>query len=155
MSAESVAFFVPGIPAPQGSKRAFVVKGRPVMTEASARSRPWRTEVNHCAHAARPEGWDAGVPVVVELDFGFARPKSHLTSKGELRKGRRWSMTSKPDIDKLARNILDALIGALFVDDAQVVHLVLRKHYVDDVLGRHASVDVRAPGVWVRVQRAE
>ena len=40
-----LTFNVAGTPAPQGSKRAFVVNGRPVMTESSSKVKPWRQDV--------------------------------------------------------------------------------------------------------------
>lgn len=151
MSRLVAEFTVPGIPAAQGSKRGFVVGGRARIVEDGKRSRPWRTEVHDCAVAAIPEGWDTSVPVVIVLEFAFMRPKSHLTALGKLRKGQSANMRSKPDLDKLARNVLDAITGALVNDDAQVAQLIARKFYVD-----MASGDPRErPGLTVRVWSAE
>lgn len=40
--------------------------------------------------------------------------------------------TNKPDIDNLAKSILDALNGVIYKDDSQVVVLTLQKYYDDD-----------------------
>jgi Holliday junction resolvase RusA-like endonuclease len=46
--------------------------------------------------------------------------------------------TTKPDLDKLARAVLDALTGVYYLDDAQVVSLDLQKAYTHG-----------APGVYI------
>ena len=49
---------VNGTPAPQGSKRGFVVKGRVVMAESSPKVKPWRQDVAAAAtDAAADAGW--------------------------------------------------------------------------------------------------
>jgi Holliday junction resolvase RusA-like endonuclease len=35
----------------------------------------------------------------------------------------------KPDIDKTCRSVLDAMTGVIFVDDAQVVRILMDKVY--------------------------
>ena len=59
----------------------------------------------------------------VECRFYFQRPKS--TKKSIMDK------VTKPDIDKLARAILDALTGIVFEDDSQVTTLVCWKGFGD------------------------
>ena len=79
------------------------------------------------AAAARAAG--AGVhgdPVTVELDFVWARPKSHL-----LKTCLRPSAPALPriDIDNAAKAVLDALNGVAWEDDKQVKRLVVEKSY--------------------------
>lgn len=62
-------------------------------------------------------------PVRVELLFALARPKSAP-------KYRTWP-TTYPDIDKLARVVLDELKAAL-EDDRQIVELIVTKVYDDE-----------------------
>ena len=115
-----ISFTVLGTPAPQGSKRAFVVKGRAVMVEASKKTVPWRDSVavaGMTAMGGRPpiEG-----PVEVQAVFTMPRPK---TVKRPL-------PSVAPDIDKLARTILDGLTaGGVLVDDSLVVKLLASKVY--------------------------
>jgi Holliday junction resolvase RusA-like endonuclease len=120
-------FVVAGIPAPQGSKRAFVRGGRVSLVESCARVKPYRALVSLAASQARTEA-PTQQPVGIAIAFVFVRPKSHYTSKGELRAGAP-SFPGKPDVDKLCRAVLDALTGILYHDDAQVVSLSATKRY--------------------------
>ncbi len=120
-------FVVAGIPAPQGSKRAFVRGGRVSLVESCARVKPYRALVSLAASQARTEA-PTRLPVGIAIAFVFVRPKSHYTSKGELRAGAP-SFPGKPDVDKLCRAVLDALTGILYHDDAQVVSLSATKRY--------------------------
>ncbi len=120
-------FVVAGIPAPQGSKRAFVRGGRVSLVESCARVKPYRALVSLAASQARTEA-PTQQPVGIAIAFVFVRPKSHYTSKGELRAGAP-THPGKPDIDKLCRAVLDALTGILYHDDAQVVSLNASKRY--------------------------
>lgn len=115
-----IKFTVHGKPAPQGSMRAFHRPGmkHAVITSDNKKLKPWRQEISGMA---QNQGAVASLgPMVVTLDFYFSRPKSAKKRNG---------MTVKPDVDKLARAVLDALTGIIFHDDSQVVHLTARKHY--------------------------
>ena len=57
----------------------------------------------------------------VELHFFFQRPKS-LPKKI-------LNHTKKPDIDNLAKSVMDALEGIIYVNDAQVISLRVTKDY--------------------------
>ena len=120
-------FVVVGIPAPQGSKRAFVRGGRVSLVESCARVKPYRALVSLAASQARTDP-PTRLPVGIGITFVFVRPKSHYTSKGALRAGAP-THPGKPDIDKLCRAVLDALTGILYHDDAQVVSLSATKRY--------------------------
>lgn len=122
----SIKFTVIGIPQPQGSSKAFVPKGwtRAIVTSANTKNKPWRQEVagtadtymfNHDLNLLD------GVPVQVNVNFYFDKPKS--TKKSVVHK------ITKPDLDKLARSIFDALTGVVFKDDSQVVKCSLGKFF--------------------------
>jgi crossover junction endodeoxyribonuclease RusA len=142
-----VQVFVAGKPAPQGSKRYLGVKGgKGIAVESSKAVAPWRADVrttvdNYCAGMNMPlpvyaEGW----PASVELNFVMPRPASAPKKKTP-------AAVKRPDIDKLARAVLDALSSAgMWKDDSQVTHLVVSK--------RIAFVDER-PGCWIYVAPAE
>lgn len=116
-----VAFRVLGTPAPQGSKRAFVVKGRAVITEDSKKTKPWRDSIATAAQDAMT-GLPIDGAVVVTVTFYFVRPKSV----------KRPYPSVAPDIDKLERALLDGLqAGGVLTDDARVVDLIARKRYAD------------------------
>lgn len=57
----------------------------------------------------------------VRLDFFLPRPKS-LPLKIRYH-------TKKPDIDNLAKSVLDAMEGIIYANDAQVISLQLTKDY--------------------------
>lgn len=116
--------FIEGTPVPQGSKTAVVINGKAVMFEANKKHKVWRDHVASRMRGATP----VTDPVRCELTFIFERPK---TVKRE------WPSV-KPDIDKLARTILDAATGHIVKDDAQVIILNCRKDY-----GNKAGVLVR------------
>ncbi|KKN03821.1 hypothetical protein LCGC14_1103940 [marine sediment metagenome] len=121
----SFSTFVRGIPAPQGSKRAFITGDRAVVVDANPKTlKDWRAAV-----AFRLQSEWHGPPLDgalhVELNFALLRPKS-VSEK------RRPSPTVKPDLDKLERAVLDALTGIVIVDDALVVELHSTKEYSDE-----------------------
>ena len=123
----SISFTVLGHAQPEGSTRAFMVAGKPLLTSDNAKMLPWRQEVGWCALRALAESnaeqpW-AGkhVPVRVTYHFYFAKPPS-------VPKRRLWPVV-KPDWDKIARATGDALTGILYHDDAQVVQGTVIKAY--------------------------
>lgn len=123
----TLMFEVHGEPAPQGSMRAFVPKGwsRAIITAANKKTKPWRQEVAGAALSAMEEakfecsGKDVAFRLAIV--FRFQRPKSVRKSVIE--------KTTKPDVDKLVRSILDALTGIIWVDDSQVVEIHARKEF--------------------------
>ena len=128
-----IEFTVRGIPAAQGSKRAIVNRytHRAQLVEDSKRTKPWRADVRAAAEDAAPARLLEG-PISIDVEFRLPRPRGHYgtgRNAGTLRALAPERPTGKPDIDKLARAILDALTGTIWRDDAQVVTLLLSKHY--------------------------
>lgn len=126
-------FTVLGTPSPQGSKRHV---GKGVMVESSKTLRPWRDLVAWTAREAhRPDPPFDG-PVNLNLTFTLKRPRAHYrTGKhhAELRSDAPVFHPKKPDLDKLARAIMDALTTAsVWKDDSQVATLHARKTYGDE-----------------------
>ena len=130
----SLTFTVTGRPAPQGSKRSI---GNNRFIEASKFLPAWRKAVTTQARQAVTEqAWQtvAG-PVELYVVFYLERPSSISANKRPL-------PIKPPDIDKLVRGVADALSDAdVWLDDAQVVKLVARKAYADDM----------APGCYVEI----
>lgn len=135
---QGIAFSVLGKPAPQGSKRAFVVKGHAVLTEDSKRSAPWRDSVAAAARDAMNGHLPIDDAVDVSVTFDFIRPKS---SKREY-------PSVIPDVDKLLRTVLDGLTaGGALRDDARVVNVTARKRY-RDFEGAQVTVRLTPPEAW-------
>ena len=125
-----IEFTVPGLAAPQGSKRAVRLRnGRTVLLESSARVKPYRAVFALAARQAWIEPPATGV-VAVELLFRFLRPKSHYTSTGALRLSAPRA-PGRPDLDKLCRAALDAMTGVVYADDSQVAILSACKEWGD------------------------
>jgi Holliday junction resolvase RusA-like endonuclease len=109
---------------PQGSKTAFVVKGKAVMTEAEKglvverkKLSKWITEQLVDTDWIPPA---KSKPVIIQAAFSFERPK---TVKRE-------HHTVKPNVDKLTRYLLNAITqSGLIDDDAQVVAITAMKEY--------------------------
>lgn len=124
---------VEGSPAPQGSKRAYIINGRATIIEDNKRTRPWRKAVTLTARVeAAKQKWQAPEgPVSVELVFHMKKPAS----------SRRAFPDVKPDLDKLVRALLDGLTDAqIWKDDSQVVALVAKKVYVLTKPGVQATI---------------
>jgi crossover junction endodeoxyribonuclease RusA len=115
----SYSFVVPGAPTPQGSTRAFLVKGKPIITNKSPGLVEYRSRVALAAQNCEQEPIEG--PVDVSLRFYLARPKSR--PKKFILPDRR------PDLDKLVRAVFDGLTDVCFADDAQVVRLSAVKLY--------------------------
>jgi Holliday junction resolvase RusA-like endonuclease len=117
-----------GTPAPQGSK----TRTRFGVREDNPETKPWRATVAAEAFAAWPGKTPIDVPVEVDALFVFPRPKSHYRTgrNAHLLKDTApaWCAT-KPDADKLARAVGDALAGVLLRDDNLIVEWRIRKIY--------------------------
>lgn len=132
-----LTFFVPGIPAPGGSKR-FVghskKTGRAILIDAAGeRNKNWRSIVGLVGAAEMREKAVLSFtgPLRVRFDFILPRRKSDLNSKGEVKASAPFYHTTKPDALKLARSTEDALTGIVWADDAQTAVLEISKRYAD------------------------
>lgn len=156
----SLTFTVAGDAQTKGSAKAFVVWGhvveavdrfrktgkritpRAFITNDNPNAKAWQESVMDAAIAARRSGpllageLMAGA-VVVDLVFYLPRPQKIRSSIV--------SHTSRPDVDKLARCVLDGLTGVVYADDGQVAAITLRKQYAP--IGE-------APGVKITITEA-
>jgi len=99
------------------------------MAPASAGERGWRETVSAAAMLAMRGHEPLTGPVALVLEFYSLRPKGHLKRSGEVKPNAQRRPTSKPDFDKLARSVADALNGICYRDDAYVVEAIIRKRY--------------------------
>lgn len=131
-----ITFFVPGVPAPQGSKTAKCINGKAIMWEASDKVKQWRATVTATAQIqmiAKQIETITG-PVELVLDFRLPKPKSVKRDLPDV----------KPDLDKLVRAVGDALTKSqIYKDDALVVALSASKSYSQE------------PGVWISIVRCD
>lgn len=125
---------VPGLPVPQGSKNSYcdrTARHRVNTVDINRKElHAWRDLVAMLARPFFPAPY-AG-PVALEMRFWLKAPQTMPKD--------RVAMTTKPDLDKLIRAILDALTTAgAYCDDAQVVEILSRKRYAPSV-GREGVV---------------
>lgn len=128
-----IEFFVHGVPVPQGSKR--VIRGN-VIEMGGARLRDWRQRCAQECQAAKNGGALLTGPVSVRATFFVARPKGHYRTgrnSALLRASAPIAPDTRPDADKLARALLDALTGIAFRDDGQVARLWVEKKWCDPI----------------------
>lgn len=138
-----IEFFVPGTPAPAGSKKAFVLKrggaytGRAIVTDDCKRSKPWQSEVKAVAlnvwhwPVRKPDTLMTG-PLRVTFTFRVRRPQGHFGSgknAGVVKDSAPKYPAVKPDVLKLARCVEDALTNVIYADDAQIVQEIITKEY--------------------------
>lgn len=133
----SIAFTVPGVAAPGGSKRAFAhpKTGRIIVTDDAKNNAGWKQRVSIFARQAMEGRPPLEGPLKMSMTFVVARPNSHYrTGKYEGRL-KDWATTtcptSRPDVTKLVRAAEDAMSGIVFKDDAQVVLQLAAKRYGD------------------------
>jgi Holliday junction resolvase RusA-like endonuclease len=119
-----LSFTVAGTPIPQGSHR--LINNRVIPDK---RLVAWRQLVTaEALTAAEQADWEThDGPVVLRLQFYLPAPQ----------KPRWWLPAVKPDLDKLARSIGDALAPKdpdqrVITDDSRIVELHAAKHYADD-----------------------
>ena len=119
-----------GNPAPQGSKTR---NRHGAVYESSRAVGPWREAIR--AETQRAAGAPMTGPVSVLVGFRLARPRGHYgtgRNASQLRASAPAYPDGRPDIDKLARAVLDGLkAGGAYGDDAQVVTLACAKAYAE------------------------
>lgn len=76
--------------------------------------------------------YDKEQPLVVNLVFGMPIPKSTSKSKTELMANGTIRPTKKPDVDNLAKAVMDGLNGVAWADDSQVVKVSIYKEYAKE-----------------------
>lgn len=136
--------FVQGLPKGQPRPRAFARNGVARVYDPGT-AEAWKSEI---AVALRqhipPNATDRAVSVL--LAFQMPRPKTHLRKDGSLKDSASRLHTSKPDLDNLAKAVLDTMTQlGMYRDDSQIYLLELRKEYATNC----------KPGCWISVHERE
>jgi crossover junction endodeoxyribonuclease RusA len=145
MARRRVSFEVLGAAETKGSAKAFVPKKwadeahragkapRAIITNDNPSAKAWEQRIATEAQAVAGDGLFVG-PLVLIVTFHLPRPKSapkrvvhHIT---------------RPDCDKAARCVLDALTGVLYHDDGQIVELHVRKQFAAAAAAPRAVITV-------------
>lgn len=107
----------------------------------------WRSYVSVAAAPLRP-ATPIETPVDIELAFVFPRPKAHYRANGEVKPNAPWRHTQRPDVDNLAKAILDELTNVgYWRGDEVVARLTVTKMWGEP---RDAGVHV---SLWWQVAR--
>lgn len=123
-------FVVRGLPQPKGSARAFVVRGRAVVTSDTKGLKSWEQTIRFQLQDFEGPVWEG--PIGLALTFYLPRPQS--APKRVLYPFR------KPDLSKLWRGAEDALSGIVIRDDAQIVTAQIDKRFATDFVGVEGRV---------------
>lgn len=145
-----------GTPAPKGSARAMLMKGKPIVIASGSTAnqkalRLWDRAIKASLEAslgaiAAPMFVDQALEV--NLLFRFERPSGHWgtgRNANQLKPSApKYPATKETyDVDKLARAVLDSLTGKLFDDDSRIPILVVQKEWCDR--GREGvAISIRA-----------
>lgn len=137
VATEPLLIDVAGEPVPKGSMIGLRRGQRVVLVAGNeTKLRHWREHVTNTARAraALTDAPRFHGPLAVTLAFFVTRPASVTPTK-------RPRPSVPPDIDKLARAILDALTqAAVWDDDGQVVELHAAKHYALTTAGVRITI---------------
>lgn len=137
-------FTLPGPPVPKD--RARHGKGG---TYSTARTRRVEHDIGMSYIAAGGRRHDDG-PVTVMITIQVARPATHLLVDGSLSKrGEAMPYPTRvrtPDVDNVAKAVLDGLNGVAYRDDRQVVALLVQRMWAATHADVCTHVSVRTVG---------
>jgi crossover junction endodeoxyribonuclease RusA len=126
-----VSFVVRGAPVAKGSMRVVPTQRGPRVVHSSKLAH-WENLIREAALKAIPQCWPVHNAINAVMVFFLPRPKYHRRPDGTLRKKYcEAPHLSYPDLDKLARAVLDALTGIAWRDDSQVAYMMASKQYAD------------------------
>jgi len=134
-----IRFFVAGKPETKGSIKTFKHKhtGKQISLNQNPRAANAAKAIAHEAFAFR-----CNPPLTCPISIGIVfRCEPFKTKTRPIHEVHRW------DLDKLTRNVLDALTGIIYADDSQVVafHEPFKKEWSTD--GK--------PGIFIEIKEAK
>ncbi|NMW66004.1 RusA family crossover junction endodeoxyribonuclease [Mobiluncus mulieris] len=139
---DAIQMFVPGEPTPEGSTKAYIVGGKPVISHVnSAKLETWRDTITLLTTTlARKAGWKIPLdePVKIYVKFLLQPPARPRFSTPAV----------KPDLDKLQRAVGDGLCpkggGGVLKDDSRIIEWHAWKQYAE----RHGQT-----GALIRIEK--
>ena len=123
-----ISFIVPGPPVGKGRPR-FAKRGNFVQTYTPEKTASYENLVKVLAMQAMKGTQPLPYPVRVVIDIAICPPASWSKKKRAQALSQLIQPTGKPDIDNVAKGILDAMNGVVYLDDKQVISLTIRKFY--------------------------
>lgn len=116
---------IPGEPVP---------KGRPRVTRYGTYT-PKKTQLAEKAvkeALTRMPKFEAGRPLGAQIEFFLGIPKSASKTRQKAMREGLLMPTKRPDLDNLAKLVLDAMNKDVFPDDSAIVELYISKFYDDN-----------------------
>lgn len=133
--------FVEGTPVAQPRPKVSTIHGRArAYVPAKHKVHRWRDKVRD-AVALR---WCVPTDEPLTLVLRFAMPRTQAQT-WKRRPMVSLPHTKKPDVDNLAKSVMDAMEGLVFESDAQVVSLRVEKY---------VAAGDESPGVWIKCHAA-
>ena len=121
-------FHVDGEPVPKGRPK-FTSRAGFMRTYTPRKTVDYELAVKAAAQAAMGPTDLLETPVGVYLYIRLPIPKSHSKKRREACLSGQEKPIKKPDIDNLAKSILDGMNGVVWKDDSQIVSLHVTKVY--------------------------
>jgi crossover junction endodeoxyribonuclease RusA len=142
----TLTFTVPGVAAKKGSTKAFIPRGwkRAIITNADPKAKAWQQLVSeHATQALAKSNLQpfADGPVLLDVWFYLPRPQKFMIKKYATVDV---PHTTAPDIDKLARVVIDSLTRVVYPDDSRVIDAYVHKRYCAAGELPRAVITVRA-----------
>lgn len=97
-------------------------------------TRSWKQQIAITALKYKPNELWTG-PIAMNLEFFFPKPKSYSKKvKAHI---------TKPDVDNLAKSVIDSLEGIIYKGDQQIVECIIKKSYIES--------NVSSPMVYIKL----
>lgn len=126
-----LTFAVPGNAVAQGSMK--YVGGRKIIYSNHDRLMEWRSKIRECAREVMRDHAPFEDAVAVEAMFWLTRPKVAHD---------RPYPSKRPDLDKLARAVGDAITGVIVSDDSLIVRWTLNKEYAPTGMNAQTIISI-------------
>ncbi|MDQ5983917.1 MAG: hypothetical protein RUMPE_00946 [Eubacteriales bacterium SKADARSKE-1] len=123
-----IEFHVPGPPQGKARPRLCQIRGRNIVY-TPIQTVKYEKLIKECYQAVTDFKFPKGEPVYIIMVARFPVPKSTSKKEKEKMLSREIFPAKKPDVDNIAKAVLDALNGVAFHDDAQVCAVGCQKIY--------------------------
>ena len=123
-----IQFTVPGFVQAQERPR-FSRMGKGVRTHDAPKSRSYKELVKLVAWENKPQKpLDGALRLTIDV---YIVPPKNLQTGPKMAKIKQGKIhhTKKPDVENLAKGIMDGMTGIIYTDDSRVVQLIVSKHY--------------------------
>ena len=126
----AIFFTVDGTAVGKGRPRVSTIGGRPRLY-TPAKTVQWERQVAEACRSAMSTWQPSKHPMAVRIDIKVGVPVS-WSKRRQLSALCGDEVPGKPDLDNVAKAVLDACNGIAYVDDKQVTRLTVTKNYAPD-----------------------